>query len=72
MRKKMEITQCEKDQGVFISNDLKWVNQVRHSAGKGNKVLGMLTKTFESRDSSLWKKLYLSLVRPHLEYAVQV
>ena len=28
-------------------------------------------KTFVSRESDLWKKLYTSLVRPHLEYAVQ-
>ena len=32
----------------------------------------MLKRTFESRDPGLWKDLYVSLVRPHLEYAVQV
>ena len=32
----------------------------------------MLKKTFVSRDSEIWKKLYVSLVRAHLEYAVQV
>ena len=32
----------------------------------------MLKRTFESRESELWKKLYISLVRPHLEFAVQV
>jgi hypothetical protein len=32
----------------------------------------MLKKTFMFRDSNLWKKMYISLVRPHLEYAVQV
>ena len=31
----------------------------------------MLKRTFESRDPGLWKDLYVSLVRPHLEYAVQ-
>ena len=39
--------------------------------GKANRMLGMLKKTFESRDPKLWKELYVSLVRPHLEYAVQ-
>ena len=33
-----------------------------------NKKLGMLKRTFESMDPKLWKKLYVSLVRP---YAVQ-
>ena len=32
----------------------------------------MFRKTFISRDSQLWKRLYTSLVRLHLEYAVQV
>ena len=67
-KKKIETTDCEKDQGVFISDKL---DQVRHAASKANKVLGMLLKTFVSRESDLWKKLYISLVRPHLEYAVQ-
>ena len=32
----------------------------------------MLKKTFVCRDVDLWRNLYVSLVRPHLEYAVQV
>jgi len=63
---------CEKDQGVFISQDLKWGEQVKSAAAKGNKILGMLKNTFVSRDSELWKKLYTTLVRPHLEYAAQL
>ena len=39
--------------------------------GKANRMLGMLKRTFESREPGLWKDLYVSLVRPHLEYAVQ-
>ena len=39
--------------------------------GKANRILGMLKKTFESRDPKLWIELYVSLVRPHLEYVVQ-
>ena len=32
----------------------------------------MLKQTFVSRDTDLWKKLYTSMTRPHLAYAVQV
>ena len=35
-------------------------------------VLGMLKITYVSRETDLWKKLYSSMIRPHLEYAVQV
>ena len=38
---------------------------------KVNRTLGMLKRTFKSREPGLWKDLYVSLVRPHLEYAVQ-
>ena len=31
----------------------------------------MLKRTFVSRDTDLWKILYTSMIRPHLEYAVQ-
>ena len=40
--------------------------------GKANKVLGLLKRSFVSRESKLWKNLYTSIVRPHLEYASSV
>ena len=35
--------------------------------GKANRTLGMLKRTFESSEPGLWKDLYISLVRPHLD-----
>ena len=32
----------------------------------------MLKRIFVSRDTDLWKKQYTSMIKPHLEYAVQV
>ena len=55
--------------GVQISSDLRWKNHIKTIVSKANKVLGMLLKTFTSRDEALWKLLYTSLVRPHLEFA---
>ena len=34
--------------------------------------LGMLKSTFKSRDAIMWKKIYTTYVRPHLEYAIPV
>ena len=38
---------------------------------KANKILVKLRSTFESRVPKMWKDEYVSLVRLHLEYAVQ-
>ena len=64
--------ESEKDLGVYISPDLGWKKQVQHMCSKANRVLGMLKKTFTCRDLILWRSLYISLVRPHLEYASSV
>ena len=58
--------------GDQISKDLKLQDQVCKAASTANRVLGMLKNTFVSRNPELWKRLYTTYVRPHLEYAVQV
>ena len=42
------------------------------SKSRANKVLEMLVKNFACRDVDLSKQLYISLVRPHLEFASSV
>ena len=69
-KREVEKTNLERDLGVIIANDLKWSEHVDRMVGKANRMLGMPKKTFESKDPKLWKELYVSLVRPHLEYAV--
>ena len=39
---------------------------------KENQALGILKRSLVSREPKLWKNLYTSLVRPHLEYASSV
>ena len=64
-------TNLERDLGVIVGSDLKWRERVYRMVGKANRTLGMLKRTFQSREPGLWKDLYVSLVRSHLEYAVQ-
>ncbi len=71
-RVKLEETVCERDLGVFISNDLKWSKHVNIIVNRASFILGKFRRTFISKDEKLWKKLYLTYVRPHLEFAVQV
>jgi hypothetical protein len=71
-RSQLKKSDCERDLGIFVASDLKWSYHVNEIASRANRVLGTLLKTFVSRDAYLWKKLYISLVRPHLEFASAV
>lgn len=62
----------ERDLGIIISNDLKWKNQVLQATNRANTILGMIKRTFRYKSIETIKTLYTALVRPHLEYAVQV
>ena len=45
---------------------------LEYGSPKANKVLGQLKNVFVSRDLNIWKRLYTTYIRPHLEYAVSV
>ena len=64
----IEETNLERDLGVIVGSDLKWREQVDRMVAKANRTLGMLKKTFRSREPGLWKDLYVSLLRPHLGF----
>ena len=70
LTKFLEKTKQEKD--LTFTPDLSWKEHILEITARANRILGSLKKAFENRDSHLWKNLYISLVRPHLEYAVQV
>ena len=60
----------ERDLGIIISRNLKPHNQVFKAASTANRMLTVLRNTFESRDPLLWKRLYITCLSTHLEYAV--
>ena len=62
---------CEKDLGVLVSSDLKPRNQCISARNKANRILGFISRRVSNRTAEVFNKLYLSLVRPHLDYAVQ-
>ena len=59
--------------GVNISEDLTWSTHLNEITSKARKIIGLLYRQFSewSHPHSLLL-LYISLVRPHLEYASQV
>ena len=51
-------------------SNLKYNAQVTKSASKADSMLGMLKRTFVKRNEKIWKKLYTTYLRPHLEFGV--
>ena len=43
-----------------------------HKSSVQSSMIGMLENGFVSRDAEIWNNLYVSMVRPYLEYAVSV
>ena len=61
----------EKDLGVIITDSLKPGKQCAITAKKANRVLGIINRSITCKERKIILQLYKSLVRPHLEYAVQ-
>ena len=59
--------------GVTLSNTLGWSTHIHDISTEAKRVLGFIYRQYSAHLSqSSLQKLYLSLVRPHLEYASQV
>ena len=65
-------TDNERDLGVQLSKNFKWNIQVKNAANRANSVLGMLKRTFIYWNCDTLKNLYVTFVRPHLEYSSSV
>ena len=60
-----------KDLGVIISQNLKFSQHTNEAVKKANRMLGFINRNFTFKNKDIILPLYRSLVRPHLEYAVQ-
>ena len=66
------ITESERDLGVIFSNNLKWRTQVITCVKKVNHMMGMIKKCYIRLDLKLMRSLYLTFIRPLLEFALPV
>ena len=68
---KLAAAEWEKDLGVIVHQSLRPSFQCARAAKKANGVLGQLCRGVGYRDKEVFIGLYLTYVRPHLEYAIQ-
>ena len=68
----LETVSEEKDFGVIMKNDRKVSSQCIKVVKTANQVLCMIKRTITHKTRENLLHLYKSLVRPHLEYCLQV
>ena len=66
----LSTTDQQRDLGIVITKDLKWQKQTEKSCKTAN-ILGFIARNFRYKNKELILPFYKSLVRPHLEHAVQ-
>ena len=62
----------EKDLGVHIDSELKFDDHISNKINKANALVGLIRRSFSHLDGKMFKKLFITFVRPHLEYAQAV
>ena len=61
----------EKDLGIYVTSNWKSSAHVTKVAARANSMLGRIRHTFTYMNKYIFMKVYPSLVRTHMEYAVQ-
>ncbi len=57
----------------MLTSDLSWSKHIQDTCTKAKKILGVLYRRFyQHADERTLRQLYISIVRPHLEYAAPV
>jgi hypothetical protein len=62
----------EKDLGIIIDKNFNFSEQCAAAVKKANQMLGIIKRKIKNKTKEIIVGLYKALVRPHLEYCIQV
>ena len=61
-------TECEKDLGVYVDNELKFSGHCEKKVNQANKLLDLIRRSLRYLDGPSLVTIFKSEVLPHLEY----
>ena len=64
----LEKAEIERDLGVQVDKDLRFLHYIETQVNKANRLLGPKRKSFEHLDAESMKLLFVALIQPHLEF----
>ena len=68
-RQILQPTTEEKDLGVLVDENLSFAKHITNQVTKANRLVGQIKRTFTYLDKESMRQLFISFVRPHLEFA---
>ena len=58
----------EKDLGITLDFEMNFDEHISSKIKKANAIMGLIRRSFSYLDEKLFRKLYVTFVRPHLDY----
>ncbi len=69
----LELVKTTKDLGITVSDDVRWGKHIAEITAKANRTLGLIKRSCRDfEDQTVRKLLYLTLVRPQLEFSSEL
>ena len=69
--RELVVSTNERDLGVQVNNKLKPDTHINSITKQANRLLGLISRSFDYKSKDVIIPMFNAIVRPHLEYAVQ-
>ena len=70
--RRLKTVDLENNLEIIFDSTLSFEEHIHSKVNKANSLAGMLRRTFVHLDKDMFKQLFVSIARPHLEYGAAV